>query len=563
MRFHRKAESMSMSEQSSPVAPTIPESSPKAPAMTQKEVIRVLAGLMLGMFVAIISGTVVSTSLPRIIADLNGGQVAYTWVVTASLLAMTVSTPIWGKLADLFDRKQLLQLALIIFVTASAMAGQSQNAEMLIAFRVLQGLGTGGLMALVQIVMADIISPRDRGRYMGVLGAIMSVGTIGGPLLGGIITDSLGWRWTFYVAVPIAAIALVVIRRTLVLPERPVRAVTIDYLGAVLISSGVSLLLIWVSLGGSMFAWGEPVSLLIIAGAFGLLVTAVWAERRAEEPIIPLELFRNRTITLAVIGSVGLGVMMFATAVFLGQYMQLARGQSPTISGMFTIPMVLGSLTSSTVGGQYITRTGKWKPVMMIGAVLTLVGYFSLGTLSVDTSLVMLCIYMALVGLGTGAVTQNMVLVVQNVSPVHQLGVASSLVAFFRSLGGATGVAALGAVLGSRVTTLVADGLARIGVESSELSGGAIPNLSELPEPVRQVVEASYGEAIGNVYMLIFPLAIVAIITVVMLPNIPLGTMSGADKLAAERAAAPAKDQAQPRPARQPEPRLAREGVQS
>src|SRR5690606_27723694 len=288
MRFHRKAESMSMSEQSSPVAPTIPESSPKATAMTQKEVIRVLAGLMLGMFVAIISGTVVSTSLPRIISDLNGGQVAYTWVVTASLLAMTVSTPIWGKLADLFDRKQLLQLALIIFVTASAMAGQSQNAEMLIAFRVLQGLGTGGLMALVQIVMADIISPRDRGRYMGVLGAIMSVGTIGGPLLGGIITDSLGWRWTFYVAVPIAAIALVVIRRTLVLPERPVRAVTIDYLGAVLISSGVSLLLIWVSLGGSMFAWGEPVSLLIIAGAFGLLASAVWAERRAEEPIIPL-----------------------------------------------------------------------------------------------------------------------------------------------------------------------------------------------------------------------------------------------------------------------------------
>jgi EmrB/QacA subfamily drug resistance transporter len=507
--------------------------------MTQREVIQVLTGLMLAMFVAIVSSTVVSTSLPRIIADLGGGQSAYTWVVTASLLAMTVSTPIWGKFADLFDRKMLLQVSLIVFVVSSALAGQSQGSEMLIAFRVLQGLGTGGLMALVQIVMADIISPRDRGRYMGVLGAIMSVGTIGGPLLGGVITDALNWRWNFYVGVPIAAVALVVIQKTLILPERPKRAVSIDYLGAVLISSGVSLLLIWVSLGGSMFSWGAPVSILMVAASVALLVGAYLAEQRAAEPIIPLDLFRNRTVSLAVIGSIGLGVMMFSTSVYLSQYMQLARGQTPTVSGMFTIPMVLGSLASSTFGGQYITRTGIWKPIMVAGSVLTLVGYAGLGTLRVDTNLVLLCIYMALVGLGSGAVMQNMVLVVQNVVPVRQLGVASSLVTFFRSLGGAAGVAVLGVVLGSRVTALTADGLARIGVQSEEVAPGVIPDLSTLPEPVRMVVESAYGQGVGNIYMLIVPLAMITIVAVAKLPNIPLGTKSGAQQMAEESTVQP------------------------
>lgn len=502
--------------------------------MTQREVVQVLVGLMLAMFVAMISGTVVSTSLPRIIADLDGGQSAYTWVVTASLLAMTVSTPIWGKFADLFDRKLLLQISLIVFVTSSMAAGQSQSAGMLIAFRVIQGLGTGGLMALVQIVMADVISPRERGRYMGVLGAISSVAMIGGPLLGGVITDALNWRWNFYVGVPIAAVALVVIQKTLVLPERPKRAVAIDYLGAVLISSGVSLLLVWVSLGGSMFAWDSAISIAMAAAAVVMLLLAYVVERRATEPIIPLDLFQNRTVTLAVVGSIGLGVMMFATSVYLAQYMQLSRGQTPTVSGFFTIPMVLGSLASSTFGGQYITRTGVWKPIMVAGSVMTLAGYIGLGTLRVDTSLVLLCIYMAFVGLGTGAVMQNMVLVVQNVVPARQLGVASSLVTFFRSLGGAAGVAVLGVVLGNRVTSLIASGLERIGVDADGLVSGEIPDLSTLPEPVRIVVETAYGQGIGTIYMLIVPFAVISLVCVAMLPNIPLGTKSGAEKMAEE-----------------------------
>jgi len=369
---------------------------------------------------------------------------------------------------------------------------------------------------------------------MGVLGAIMSVGTIGGPLLGGVLTDSLGWRWNFYVGVPIAAVALVVIQKTLTLPARPKRAVSIDYLGAVLISSGVSLFLVWVSLGGSMFEWGEPISIAIVAGSIALIVAAYLTDRRASEPIIPLELFRNRTVSLAVIGSIGLGVMMFATSIYLAQYMQLGRGYSPTASGMFTIPMVLGSLTSSTFGGQYITRTGNWKPIMVAGSIVTLIGYSALGTLRVDTNLAFLCAAMALVGLGTGAVTQNLVLIVQNVVPVRQLGVASSLVTFFRSLGGAAGVAVLGVVLANRVSSLTADGLSRIGVDSTGLTSGEIPDLATLPDPVRAVVESAYGQGVGNIYLLIAPLAIVTIIAVAKLPNIPLGTKSGAEQIAEE-----------------------------
>lgn len=537
-----------MSDHVRPVSSTTPAFTPDAghgtePSgpMSHRQVLQVLSGLMAAMFVAIASGTVVSTSLPRIISDLGAGQAAYTWVVTSSLLAMTVSTPIWGKLADLFDRKLLLQVALLVFVLSSAAAGLSRNAESLIAFRVVQGIGTGGLTALVQIIMADIISPRERGRYVGVLGAVMSVGTIGGPLLGGVITDSLGWRWNFYVGVPIAAVALVLLQKTLKLPTRPKRAPSIDYLGAILISAGVSLLLIWVSLGGSQFSWGSAASISMITGAIVVLLAAIWVESRATEPIIPLTLFRNRTIALAVVAAVVMGIMMFATSLFLSQYMQLARGKTPTVSGFFTIPMVLGSLASSVLGGQFITRTGIWKPIMVSGTVSALVGYALMGTIRVDTPLALVCVYLVLVGMGTGAVAQNLVLVVQNVASARQLGVASSVVAFFRSLGGASGVAVMGALLGTRVSALIAEGLAKLGIQSSQMSSGSLPNLAELPAPVRLVVESAYGEGIGRVFMMIVPLAVVAIVAVALLPNMPLGTVSAAEKLAMEEAEAAAR----------------------
>ena len=301
-----------------------------AGAMSHRQVLEALSGLLLGMFVSILAGTVVSSSLPRIISELGGDQSAFTWVVTSTLLATTVSTPIWGKLADLLNRKLLIQLALGLFVLGSALAGFSQNPEMLITFRVVQGLGAGGLTALSQIILADIISPRDRGRYMGLFGAIMAVGTIGGPLIGGLLTDSIGWRWNFFVGVPVAILAIILLQLTLRLPKRPTGKVRIDYLGAVLIAGGVSLLLIWVSMAGSQFEWWSWTTAWMVGGSVAMLVAAVITELLVKEPIIPLTLFKNRTFTLAVIASISVGVAMFGTSVFLSQYMQLARGATPT-----------------------------------------------------------------------------------------------------------------------------------------------------------------------------------------------------------------------------------------
>lgn len=513
-----------------------------APAgpMAHRQVLEALSGLLLGLFVTILSSTVVSTSLPRIIADLDGGQSAFTWVVTSTLLALTASTPIWGKLADLVNRKLLVQLALVLFVLGSALAGLSQSSGELIAFRVLQGLGAGGLTALAQVIMADLISPRDRGRYSGYLGAVMAVGMVGGPLLGGLITDSaLGWRWNFYVGVPFAVLALVVLHRTLHLPPRRRREVSVDYLGAALIAAGVSMLLIWISLAGHMFAWASPWTALLVPAAVLLLVAAVWTETRAREPILPPHLFGNRTLVLSVIASAAVGVAMFGTSVFLSQYMQLSRGKTPTASGLLTLPMVIGLLVASIGIGRVVSRTGRYKRWMVLGGVLLTAGLALMGTVRYDTSFVALSLFMAVLGLGVGMLMQNLVLVVQNTVRQEDMGAASAAVAFFRSLGGAIGVAALGALLGSRVTTLVANGLADIGIPGAASGGGRIPNLGALPVPVRTVVESAYGEGVADLFLAAAPLGLVALVAVLLLREVPLGTRSGIE-IARQEGASPA-----------------------
>ncbi|RIX28855.1 MDR family MFS transporter [Amnibacterium setariae] len=502
-----------------------------------REVLEALSGLLMGMFVAILAGTVVSTSLPRIIADLHGTQTAYTWVVTATLLATTVSTPIWGKLADLVNRKLLVQLALVVFVVGSALAGFSQDTNTLIAFRVVQGLGAGGLTALVQVVMADIVSPRERGRYMGLIGAVMAVGTVGGPLIGGLITDGWGWRWNFYVALPFAIAALVLIQRTLHLPKRAKRAVSIDYLGAILIAAGVSLLLIWVSLGGSQFAWASATSWLMVAGAAVLLAAAVVTELKVREPIIPMTLFRNRTFVFAVLASLAIGVVLFGVSVFLSQYLQLAEGHTPTEAGLLTLPMVVGLFGASTVVGGVISRTGVWKRYVVVGATLLVAGVTLLGTIRVDTPYWTLAIFMLVIGLGLGMTMQNLVLVTQNSLQATQLGAGSASIAFFRSLGGTLGVSALGAFLGARVPDLIRDGLATLdpaiaAAAGKALGGGEVPVVSALPAPIRGVVESAYGTGIGDVFLLAAPLTLVTLLFVCLLPNRPLSTKTAVEQLA-------------------------------
>lgn len=516
-----------------------------APAMSHKEVLQALSGLLMGMFVSILAGTVVSTSLPKIISDLNGNQTAFTWVVTSTLLATTVSTPIWGKLADLFDRKLLIQLALGVFVIGSALAGFSQDTSTLITFRALQGLGAGGLTALSQIIMADIISPRERGRYMGLFGAVMAVGTIGGPLAGGLITDSFGWRWNFFVALPIAVVAIILLQRTLHLQPKEITKPRIDYLGAVLISGGVAMLLIWVSLAGSQFEWLSLTTLWMVGSGVLMLIAAVITELRASDPIIPLTLFRNRTFTLAVIASLAVGVAMFGTSVFLGQYMQLARGATPTESGLLTLPMIVGLLLSSTIAGNLITKYGAWKRYMVAGAILLAAGLALMGTVHYNTSYVLVALFMLILGSGVGMVMQNLVLVVQNTVSAQQLGVASSSVAFFRSLGGASGVAVLGALLAERVQDHITQNQAALqqaimslGAEGQKvaatLSSGTIPAVSALPDGVRQIIESAYGDSIASLFLTAAPLALVSLLAIVFLPNVPLSSQTAQDRKNAE-----------------------------
>ncbi|MFF0505570.1 MFS transporter [Streptomyces fimicarius] len=515
--------------------------------MTHRQIMEALTGLLLGMFVAILSSTVVSNALPKIVNDLGGGQNTYTWVVTASLLAMTATTPLWGKLADLFSKKLLVQIALVIYVLGSVVAGLSTSSGMLIACRVVQGIGVGGLSALAQIVMAAMIAPRERGRYSGYLGAVFAVATVGGPLLGGVITDTswMGWRWCFYVGVPFAIIALIVLQKTLKLPVVKREGVKVDWSGAFFISAAVSLLLIWVTFGGKKYDWLSWQTYVMVAGSVLLGLLFVFVESRAAEPIIPLRLFRNRTITLASIASLFVGIAMFAGTVFFSQYFQLARGKSPTMSGVMTIPMIAGLFLSSTVSGQVITKTGRWKAWLVSGGFLVTAGLGLLGTIRYDTPYWHVAVFMFVMGLGIGMMMQNLVLATQNQVAPEDLGSASSVVTFFRSLGGAIGVSALGAVLGNRVTQYVKDGLAALGPEGAKLGhggtgGGGIPDLDKLPEPFRGITEAAYGHGVGDVFLYAAPCALIAFIVTIFIKEVALKSSAGNDTLIDTPADAPA-----------------------
>ena len=526
---------------------SLPTESADRPRMTHRQVLEALSGLILGMFVSMLASTVVSTSLPVIIHDLEGTQAAFTWVVTATLLTTAISTPIWGKLADLMNRKLLYQLAILIFVLATAAAGFSQNPETLIAFRAVQGIGAGGLAALSQVLMADIISPRERGRYMGLFGAVMAVSTIGGPLLGGVITDAWGWRWNFFVALPFAVAALVIVQRTLRIPAHARKKTSIDYLGIILLSASVSLLLVWVTLAGDTFEWWSVETVLMVGGAILGAILFVIVELRSKEPLVPLSLFRNATFTLSVIASIATGIAMFGASVFLSQYMQLARGATPTEAGIMTIPMIAGLLVASIGVGALITKTGRWKAFLIVGAVFLIAGATMLSTIHYDTDFFLVSVYMFLLGAGVGMTMQNLVLVVQNTSKPTEIGVASSGVTFFRSLGGTIGVSVMGAALAARVTELVgerrddiATALASLGDQASawaeQLQSGTLPQVSAMPEQLRIVFEDIYANGISHSFLIAVPFAVLSLIAIVFLPNKPLTTMTTTERLQAGEA---------------------------
>ncbi|WP_298321825.1 MDR family MFS transporter [Haloactinopolyspora sp.] len=497
--------------------------------MTHRQVLEALSGLLTAMFVAMLSGTIVANALPRIIGDLGGNQSQYTWVVTATLLAATATTPIWGKLSDRMSKKLLVQLSICVFVLGSVLAGFSQNTEMLIGFRVLQGLGMGGLQALVQIVLGSMVSPRQRGRYMGYFGAVMAVATVGGPLLGGVIVDSpLGWRWCFWVGAPVAVVALILLQKTLHLPVLTADT-PIDWKGALLIPGGISVLLVWVSLAGGDFAWVSWPSAAFVFGALALIVAAVVVERRVPDPVVPPRLMRQPTMVYAIVASVAVGTAMFGSSVFLGQYFQIARGHSPTEAGLLMLPMIAGLMLATTITGQLVTRTGKWKRFLVGGTFFVVAGLAMLGTIDHATPLWRVGIFMAVMGIGVGSTMQNLILAVQNGLDYRDLGAGTSTVTFFRTLGGAAGVSVLGAVVAARVSALIAEGLAGTpGASEATQSGGSTSlDVASMPPQVRTVVEHAYGDATALVFLISAALAVIGFVAVLFMRETSLRTTIG------------------------------------
>ncbi|WP_436535343.1 MFS transporter [Actinoplanes sp. HUAS TT8] len=494
--------------------------------LSHKQILQVMSGLYTGMFVAILSSTIVTNALPTIVADLHAGQSVYTWVIIATLLTTTVSSPIWGKLADLVSKKLLIQISLAVFTLGSVLSGLAADPALLIAARAVQGVGAGGMLALTQVVMATIISPRERGKYSGYIGAVLAVATSAGPLIGGVIVDTswLGWRGCFFVGVPFAVLAMIMLQKTLHLPTAG-RQVRIDWAGAALITAAASLLLVWVTFAGDKYEWMSWESAAMVIGGIILTVAFVLVERRAAEPIVPLWLFRNRTVVLAIAASLVIGVALYAGTTFLSQYFQLSRDKSPTLAGILALPLILGLALASAIVGRIITATGRWKPYLVAGALFIAAGLALLGVTRHDTPYWELGVGMGLLGIGLGTTLQNLVLAVQNQIRLQDLGAASTSVSFFRSLGGTIGVSALGAVLAGQITRYTTDGLAKLGIHTTG-EGSGVPRLADLPAPVRAVVEDAYGHATGNLFLYTAPFALVALLCILFIREVPLRTTS-------------------------------------
>lgn len=495
---------------------------PGAP-MNHRQIMEALTGLLAAFFTAILSSTIVANALPTIMSELKGTQTDFAWVITAALLANAATTPIWGKLADLFDKKVLVQLSIVIFVAGSVMAGFSENIPFLLTARVIQGIAMGGLTALAQAIIGSIIPPRERGKYSGYMGAVMAVGTAGGPLLGGFIVDSsLGWRWTFFVCVPLAVVALILLQVTLKVPhvKRPAK---IDWLGAILLTSGVSVLLVWVSFAGKAdyYDWWSWQTAVMVGGGVLLLALLVLVESKVSQPIIPLKIISERTTALAIVASVAVGVAMFGSSTFLGQYYQVARGATPTEAGLLTLPMIAGNLVGSVVSGQLISRHGKWKRFLIGGTILLIGGLALAGTMDHTTELWLTGLYTGIFGVGLGMLMQNLVLAVQNTVQAKDIGSASASVAFFRSVGGAIGVSVLGAVMANHVKDLATDGLAKLGIQASGSSGASM-DLKDLPAPVADIMRAAYGDATAGIFMISAIVSAVALLAVIFIKEVPL-----------------------------------------
>ena len=432
-----------------------------APELSHHQILEVLSGLLIALFVSNLAGTIAGTALPRITAALKANEQQYMWVVTATLLASTASTPIWGKLADLYNKKKLLMAGLTVFIVGSILSGSATSPIFLIAARAFQGVGLGAMQALVQAIIGTVIPPRQRGRYMAYTGATMAIATVLGPLVGGFLVDAphVGWRWCFWSAAPIAVIAMIILQSRLKVPAYHREGAKVDWVGASLITAASSILLIWISFVTKDYAWISWQTFTLLGIVVASVVALILVESRVHDPIIPLNIISTRTTALAIVASIAVGLGMFGATVFMSQYFQLGRGMSPTKSGLMNIPMMAGVMLSSMVIGRLVSRLGVWKPFVTVGAVLMTAGFFALATLTATTPIWIIGAYMTATGLGLGMTMQNLVLAVQNSVSVRDIGAASASVTFFRSLGGALGIQILGFVFENRLKSLVTSGV--------------------------------------------------------------------------------------------------------
>jgi EmrB/QacA subfamily drug resistance transporter len=490
-----------------------------APSGARREVLIVLPGLLLAIMLAMLDQLIVSTALPRIVGTL-GGVTHLSWVVTAYVLASTVTTPLYGKLGDMYGRKRLLVVAILIFLVGSALSGLAHSIDQLIAFRAIQGLGAGGLMVGAIATLGDLVSPRERGQYMGYMMATMMLAMIAGPLVGGYITDSLSWRWIFYINMPVGGAALVYLAATLHLPRHMVKH-KIDYLGAALLALAATAIVLLTTWGGSQYGWGSPVIIGLALVAVASAAVFCLAEIRAAEPVLPLHVFRNRNFTLSSAMSFLTGLMLFGALTFLPLYQQTVQHLSATGSGLMLIPMMFGSMVTTILAGQVTTRTGKYKIFPILGGVGMTAGLLLLTQLGITTSLVVSGLYFAVLGIGMGFLMNMTTIIVQNSVEPRDMGVASSSRTFFQQIGGSIGVSIFGVIFARKLT---AEMHARVpGVHLNSGGGQFNPvTVNRLPATIRHDVFFAITHAVQSVFVWAVPSAVAVFVLAWFVKEVPL-----------------------------------------
>jgi EmrB/QacA subfamily drug resistance transporter len=494
---------------------------PIDPPAERRSILLVVSGLMLVMLLASLDQTIVSTALPTIVGEL-GGLEHLSWVVTAYLLAVTVVTPLYGKLGDLYGRKRVLQGALTIFLIGSALCGLAQGMSELIAFRAIQGLGGGGLMVSAQAAIGDVVPPRERGKWSGLFGAVFGVSSVAGPLIGGFLTSNVSWRWIFYVNLPLGILALGVLGVTLPGKSERVQR-SIDYLGTVLLAVALSSLVLATTLGGTSYDWGSP--FIVGLGALFVVATGLFiaAERRAREPVLPPSLFRNRVFSVTSAVGLVVGFALFGALTFLPLFQQVVRGDSPTESGLQLLPVMGGLLFTSILSGQVITRTGRYRWFPIAGTAIGVLGLILLSNLDRQTSPALAAVYMLILGMGLGMVMQVLVLAVQNSVAYEQLGVATSGATLFRSIGGSLGTAILGAVFSNKLAHALAADLPQ-GASAGNVGSLDPSALARLPAALRDAYLSAFTDAIDLVFLVAAGIMLIAFVLTWLIPERPLRT---------------------------------------